>query len=50
MSAADVLHGITQRESGVSIRVSVRWEDVEPDGHFVHREAEDDHESREPAA
>lgn len=50
MSAADVLHGITQRESGVSIRVSVRWEDVEPDGHFVHHEAEDDQETHEPAA
>lgn len=50
MSAADVLHGITQRESGVSIRVSVRWEDVEPDGHFLHREARDDPASHEPAA
>lgn len=32
MAAADVLHGVTQRESGVSIRVSVRVEDVAEDG------------------
>jgi chromosome segregation protein len=40
MAAADVLHGITQRESGVSIRVSVRLEDVTDDGHIVDREGE----------
>ncbi|HVJ83656.1 MAG TPA: AAA family ATPase, partial [Planctomycetia bacterium] len=32
MAAADVLHGVTQRESGVSIRVTVRLEDVSDDG------------------
>ena len=35
MAAADVLHGITQRESGVSIRVSVRLEDVTEDGRIL---------------
>ncbi|MBY0586717.1 chromosome segregation protein SMC [bacterium] len=40
MAAADVLHGITQRESGVSIRVSVRLEDVTDDGHILDREDE----------
>jgi chromosome segregation protein len=38
MAAADVLHGITQRESGVSIRVSVRLEDVTDDGQFIDSE------------
>ncbi|MGL5098003.1 MAG: AAA family ATPase, partial [Planctomycetia bacterium] len=32
MAAADVLHGVTQRESGVSTRISVRLEDVSEDG------------------
>ena len=41
MSNADVLHGITQRESGVSIRVSVRMEDVTEDGHIIDREEND---------
>jgi chromosome segregation protein len=40
MAAADMLHGITQRESGVSIRVSVRLEDVTDDGHILDREDE----------
>src|SRR5690606_10070313 len=41
MAAADMLHGVTQRESGVSIRVSVRLEDVTEDGHIIeHDEAE----------
>lgn len=37
MASADVLHGVTQRESGVSIRVSVRLDDVTDDGHIVER-------------
>ncbi|MFO0945205.1 MAG: AAA family ATPase, partial [Planctomycetota bacterium] len=37
MASADVLHGVTQRESGVSIRVSVRLDDVTEDGHIVER-------------
>ncbi len=40
MAAADVLHGITQRESGVSIRVSVRLEDVTDDGHILDTQDE----------
>jgi chromosome segregation protein len=32
MAAADVLHGVTQRESGVSIRVSAKLEDIGEDG------------------
>jgi chromosome segregation protein len=35
MSAADMLHGVTQRESGVSIRVSVRLQDVTEDGRIL---------------
>lgn len=37
MAAADVLHGVTQRESGVSIRVSVRLDDVTEDGQILER-------------
>ena len=32
MANADVLHGVTQRESGISIRVSVNLEEVAEDG------------------
>lgn len=32
MANADVLHGVTQRESGVSTRISIRLEDVTEDG------------------
>lgn len=38
MSTADVLHGITQREAGVSTRISVRLEDVSEDGN-IHEES-----------
>jgi len=34
MTAGDVLYGVTMEESGVSKRMSVRFEDVSEDGHF----------------
>jgi chromosome segregation protein len=40
MTAATTLYGVTMQESGVSKRVSVRFEDVTDDGH-IRREALD---------
>jgi chromosome segregation protein len=41
MSCSDTLYGVTMQESGVSKRVSVRFEDVGQDGHIrPHRTAE----------
>lgn len=39
MASADMLHGVTQRESGVSIRVSIQLADVSEDGNFIDRSA-----------
>jgi chromosome segregation protein len=35
MAMADMLHGVTQRESGVSIRVTVNLDDVASDGRIL---------------
>ena len=52
MTAATTLYGVTMQESGVSKRVSVRFDDVTDDGH-IRREALDrdlDEEAAENAA
>ncbi len=47
MTAATTLYGVTMQESGVSKRVSVRFEDVSEDGHIsqdaTHRDDNRDH-------
>jgi chromosome segregation protein len=35
MTCSDTLYGVTMQESGVSKRVSVRFEDVSEDGHIA---------------
>jgi chromosome segregation protein len=40
MTAATTLYGVTMQESGVSKRVSVRFEDVSEDGHIRHEAAD----------
>jgi chromosome segregation protein len=52
MTAATTLYGVTMQESGISKRVSVRFEDVSDDGH-IRREAVEragDEEATEHAA
>jgi chromosome segregation protein len=51
MTAATTLYGVTMQESGVSKRVSVRFEDVTEDGHILEQaverqEAEDEEDER----
>ena len=46
MTCANTLYGVTMQESGVSKRVSVRFEDVSDDGEITVRdEPEADHEA-----
>jgi chromosome segregation protein len=44
MTAANTLYGVTMQESGVSKRVSVRFEDVNEQGEILHARDEDDSE------
>jgi chromosome segregation protein len=46
MTAANTLYGVTMQESGVSKRVSVRFDDVTDDGH-IRKEAIDRHNEEE---
>lgn len=48
MTCAHSLYGITMQESGISKRVSVRFEDVSEDGH-IHQSAIDRHDAEEAA-
>ena len=49
MTAATTLYGVTMQESGVSKRVSVRFEDVSDDGQ-ISQDAVDRENSEENAA
>ncbi len=54
MTAATTLYGVTMQESGVSKRVSVRFEDVSDDGHIsqaaIERDAEQESDDERGAA
>jgi len=47
MTAATTLYGVTMQESGVSKRVSVRFDDVSEDGH-IRQDAIDRQRREEP--
>jgi len=49
MASANVLYGVTMQESGISKKVSVRFEDVTEDGRITASE-EQDSDPREPQA
>ncbi|MCG8586324.1 MAG: AAA family ATPase, partial [Pirellulales bacterium] len=50
MTAANTLYGVTMQESGISKRVSVRFEDVTDDGHIIEREGMTEDEPDDDAA
>lgn len=50
MTAATTLYGVTMQESGVSKRVSVRFEDVSEDGHISEEAVERAKDAEENAA
>ena len=47
MTVANTLYGVTMQESGISKRVSVRFEDVSEDGHIHHSALAREEESSE---
>lgn len=47
MTAATTLYGVTMQESGISKRVSVRFEDVSEDGHISQEAVERPEQSKE---
>jgi chromosome segregation protein len=50
MTAATTIYGITMQESGVSKRVSVRFEDVSEDGHISEDAIRREEEAEDKAA